>query len=120
MDEYTKNIVYYMNNTKFTGTLEEYTQRIYYKSKICGDTVILFVVLKDSIIDDLKYELNGCALNTASFEVFCEYLIGKPIVEIKNLNSDMISEKLGVHPKGKDHCITLALDVFGMIEAEHL
>jgi NifU-like protein involved in Fe-S cluster formation len=117
MDEYTKNIIYYMNNTKFAGTLQEYTQRIYYKSKICGDTVILFIVLNDKTIIDIKYELNGCGLNTASFEIFCEYLLNKKVNETKKLNHSIIVEKLGVYPQGKDHCITLALDVFELVES---
>jgi NifU-like protein involved in Fe-S cluster formation len=117
MDEYTKNIVYYMNNTNFSGTLSEYTQRIYYKSKICGDTVIMFVVIKDTILVDIKYELNGCALNTASFEIFCEYLINQSVSKLQDLNTKMVIDVLGQPPEGKTHCIDLALTVFGMIES---
>lgn len=116
MDEYTKNIIHYMNNQKFSGTLEDYTQRIYHKSKICGDIVILYVVIENNIFKNFTYEFNGCALNTASFEIFCEHLLGKQIEEVKKIDPDLIKKKLGEYPTTKNHCIQLALDVFNMIE----
>ena len=116
MDEYTKQIIHYMNNQKFSGTLTNYTQRIYHKSKICGDIVILYVVIENNKFKDFKYEFNGCALNTASFEIFCNYLLGKEVEEINNLNQSRIKETLGQWPATKNHCIDLALEVFNMIE----
>ncbi len=109
---YTQNIINFLNDPKFSGTLDEYSKRIYYKSKICGDVVILFVVIKDNKFLDIKYELNGCALNVATFEVFCEYLIGEEVDKINSLNSDLIKDRIGVWPDGKNHCVDLGVESF--------
>ncbi|MCA9495996.1 MAG: iron-sulfur cluster assembly scaffold protein [Nanoarchaeota archaeon] len=111
MDEYTKKIVSYLKNPKYKGKLDKYDFKFSMKSKVCGDWNDIYFKLDSKIhlIEAISYENSGCSLNLVSLEIFCDYLIGKKIEEISNLNITMIREKLDF-PMEKSHCIDLVLD----------
>lgn len=110
MDEYTKKIVEYINNLQFSKKIENPTHIIYFKSKVCGDAnkIYMYVDNNETIID-LGYDPMGCSLNLASLEIFCNYLKGKSLSDIKKIDSSMISKILDF-PLRKAHCVDLAID----------
>ena len=111
MDNYTKKIIYYMNNQNFQKKVDGYTHKYYYKSKDCGDILKIFLKVENDLIIDLGYEHTGCSLNVAALEVIFDYLLNKNINEIENLSKEIIEKELEV-PQNKLHCINLVFDTF--------
>jgi len=50
---------------------------------LCGDLVTVYVVVKDGVIEELKFEGSGCAISTASASMMTQALVGKPIEEVQ-------------------------------------
>lgn len=106
MDEYTKKIIYYINNPRFQGVLDTYTHKCSHKSSDCGDWNDIYFNIVDGTVEGVSYENSGCALNIASLELFCEFCLGKKEEVLDSFCSDQISEELDF-PPDKSHCIKL-------------
>jgi NifU-like protein involved in Fe-S cluster formation len=52
---------------------------------LCGDKVTLHLKLVDSVIEDVRFEGNGCAISTASASLMTEALKGKTLDEVQAL-----------------------------------
>jgi len=52
---------------------------------LCGDKVTLYLKLVDSVIEDVCFEGNGCAISTASASLMTEALKGKTLGEVQTL-----------------------------------
>lgn len=70
----------------------------------CGDSLKLYIKLKDGVIVDAKFQTFGCGSAVASSSILTEMIIGKPIDEVKNITNKEIAEELGGLPPEKMHC----------------
>jgi len=52
---------------------------------LCGDKVTLYLKLAGSVIEDVRFEGNGCAISTASASLMTEALKGKTLDEVQAL-----------------------------------
>lgn len=72
------------SNPENKGKLEDANIIIRGFSSSCGDKFTFYIkVNKDGIIEDAKFEGEGCALSTISSSRFCTYIKGKKIEDIK-------------------------------------
>ena len=54
---------------------------------LCGDKLRLYILEEDGIIEDIKFDGQGCAISTASASLMTEALKGKSIAEADTLFS---------------------------------
>lgn len=52
---------------------------------LCGDQIILFLVINENIITQASFQGHGCAISTASASIMTENLIGTTIDEATKL-----------------------------------
>ena len=52
---------------------------------LCGDTVTIYLTVKDDIVEDVGFEGRGCAISIASASMMTEILKGKTSEEAKRL-----------------------------------
>ncbi len=52
---------------------------------LCGDHVIVFLKLKDDVVQEVTFEGGGCAISTASASLMTETLKGKRLDEAKEI-----------------------------------
>ena len=52
---------------------------------LCGDLVTVYVVLRDGVIEDVRFEGSGCAISTASASMMTQALKGKTREEAESL-----------------------------------
>jgi nitrogen fixation NifU-like protein len=64
---------------------EVVTNEAYGRNPLCGDTLTVFVAVKDGKIEDIAWEGHGCAISTASASMMTESLRGKTLEEGRNL-----------------------------------
>ena len=65
-------------------------------SDSCIDNITLFVKFKDDIIEDIYFDGEACAITTSATSIMIKKLIGKTILEAKELMDNyynMIDEK---------------------------
>jgi nitrogen fixation NifU-like protein len=52
---------------------------------LCGDTVTIYLTVKDNIVEDVGFEGRGCAISIASASMMTEILRGKNVDEIRDM-----------------------------------
>lgn len=52
---------------------------------LCGDTVTVYLDVRDGIIQDIAFQGAGCAISTASASLMTEALKGKAVTEVQPL-----------------------------------
>jgi nitrogen fixation NifU-like protein len=95
-DIYRENIIDHYKNPRNFGELKEADIEKSELNPICGDTIKLFVKLKESKISEVKFKGKGCAISLAAASMLTEKLIGKTIEEVKNIKKEDVFEMLGI------------------------
>ena len=54
------------------------------------------IFIKDSIIDDIRFSGNGCAISQASASLLCEYALHKDVSTLLALTKDDVLQLLGI------------------------
>src|SRR5579871_5677967 len=54
---------------------------------LCGDKLTLYILERNGIVEDVRFEGAGCAISVASASLMTEAVKGKTIAEINNLFS---------------------------------
>lgn len=58
------------------------------KNPLCGDTVELWIVASDGIIEDIRFEGIGCSISQAATSLMAERIRGKTFAEARKLAED--------------------------------
>ena len=70
----------------------------------CGDQMLLYLKVKDDVIEDIRWKTYGCASAIASTSMLSEVVKGMPIEKAYNIKPKDIAERLGGLPDNKIHC----------------
>lgn len=73
----------------------------------CGDSLTLYIKVKDNIIEDISFLVFGCVAAIATSSMTTELVKGKPLEEALKLTDADITEALGGLPENKLHCSVL-------------
>jgi nitrogen fixation NifU-like protein len=75
----------------------------------CGDTMEVYVKVQDNIIQDVRYQVMGCAGAVSAAMAAVDIVKGKTIAEAKKLTDGDVFRLLEEIPAKKHHCIQLAV-----------
>ena len=84
-DLYQEVILDHNQSPRNYGELETYTVKRNGDNPLCGDNIILYLVIEDDIVKDIKFKGEGCAITMASTSMMTERVIGKKIEEVEEL-----------------------------------
>lgn len=73
-------------------------------SLACGDSLKLYLKIKDGIVTDAKFQTFGCGSAVASSSILTEMVIGKPLEEVRKITNEDIAKELDGLPPEKMHC----------------
>jgi nitrogen fixation NifU-like protein len=54
-------------------------------NQLCGDHVVVHLVLEDDVVKDVGFQGEGCAISTASASLMTEAIRGRPVQEVREL-----------------------------------
>ncbi|MGI6453142.1 MAG: Fe-S cluster assembly scaffold protein NifU [Syntrophomonadaceae bacterium] len=77
---------------------------------VCGDIMHMEILVKDNIIEDIKFKTFGCAAAIATSSMVTELVKGKTLQEAEQITNRTVAEALGGLPPLKMHCSNLAAD----------
>jgi len=98
----------HLTHPRNTGEMEEPDGVGEAQNPACGDTMRLFIKVKESRITDVKFLTFGCGAAIASSSITTEMIKGKTIDEILTISDRDVMEALGGLPPAKVHCSILA------------
>jgi nitrogen fixation NifU-like protein len=76
----------------------------------CGDTMWLWLKVKDDAISDTGFMTDGCGTSVASGSMLTELAKGKSIAEARKISQQDVLDALGGLPEESEHCALLAAD----------
>ncbi|MDP3956979.1 MAG: SUF system NifU family Fe-S cluster assembly protein [bacterium] len=96
MSLYQDLILDHYRNPKNYGALKKATHHGEADNPICGDTLQMDIIVKDDIIEDVKFSGSGCAISQASASLLTESVKKKPIEEALALAPKDILDLLSI------------------------
>lgn len=106
---YAEPAINYFLEKKYMGHIPDASQ-VSEKIGSCGDIMKIYIKVNDSdIIQDVRYEITGCAGAVSAAMAVVDLIKGQPIDKALTINDGDVFKRLENIPEKKHHCIQLAV-----------
>ena len=105
---YSETVMDHFRNPRNVGVIEDADGVGEVGNAKCGDIMKIYLKIRDSVIEDVKFETFGCGSAIASSSMATEMIKGKPVSEAMALTNQAVAEALDGLPAHKLHCSVLA------------
>lgn len=105
---YANPAINYYLEKKYMGYIENADQ-VSEKIGSCGDIMKVYIKFNNDRIDDVRYEITGCAGAISAAMAAVDLVKNKTIDEALKINDGDVFKVLGNIPEKKHHCIQLAV-----------
>ena len=95
-DFYREYILDHYRNPRNRGVIESPDITYADSNPLCGDEIQIDLLVKDGLVDNVKFSGRGCAISQASVSMLTEMIEGKPIDEVKEITKEDVLELLGI------------------------
>jgi nitrogen fixation NifU-like protein len=82
---YQQVIIEHNKKPRNFGDLEPCTHQAHGLNPLCGDDIVLKLVVKDGVVEDIRFQGHGCAISKASSSLMTVGVKGKSIREAEVL-----------------------------------
>ncbi len=89
------------------------------KTGDCGDTITMYLSVKDGVIQELNFELEGCLNTNASSNALAMFVEGKKVEQGWEVTPHDIISYLETLPDDHHHCAELAVGTFYLALADY-
>jgi nitrogen fixation NifU-like protein len=107
---YNEKVVEHFCNPRNVGELLEADAIGENGSFKCGDTMKIYLKIKDDRIEDIRFQTYGCGAAIASSSMLTEMVKGLTIDDALKITNQDVADQLGGLPPLKLHCSNLAAD----------
>jgi len=97
-----KEVEYYINKTDI-GIIRKPDAFADYTGPF-GNSMILFLIIEDDVIEDAKFQYKGCAGAACCGSALCSLLKGKTIQEANRITHENLINHLGATPNDEFDC----------------
>lgn len=104
MWKYSDKVMDHYRNPRNVGRIEDADAVGEAGSLACGDSLKIYLKIKDNIVTDAKFQTFGCGSAVASSSVLTEMVIGKTLDEVRKITNKDIADELDGLPQEKMHC----------------
>lgn len=94
---YREEILDHYKNPRNFGALKDPDKVGKGVNSFCGDEIEIQIKLdENSLIEDVKFSGQGCAVSTASASMLTEKIKGQSLAEVKKISKEDVIEMLGI------------------------
>jgi nitrogen fixation NifU-like protein len=104
---YSEAVIEHSMNPRNLGELED-TDGFARVTGPCGDTMSVWLRVKDGAISDASFMTDGCGTTIASGSMVTEMAKGKSIIQAQKISQQNVLDALGGLPQESEHCALLA------------
>jgi len=110
MSMYSKKVMEHFLNPRNMGKIDDPDGVGVAGNPVCGDTMTIYIKVRNNRIVDIKFQTFGCAAAIATSSMITELAKGKTIEEAEKITRDDVADALEGLPPIKMHCSNLAAD----------
>ncbi len=110
MWDYSEKVIEHYRNPRNVGKIDDATCVGQAGSLACGDSLKIYLKIKDGIVTDAKFQTFGCGSAVASSSILTEMIIGKSLDEVKKITNKDIADQLEGLPPEKMHCSVMGYE----------
>ncbi len=106
--DYTDDVMDHFMNPHNMGVIEDPDGIGDVGNPKCGDSMRIYIRIKDEVIEDIKFKTFGCVAAVATSSMLTDLVKGKSLEEALAITNKRVAEALGGLPAIKMHCSVLA------------
>ncbi|MCJ7424891.1 Fe-S cluster assembly scaffold protein NifU [Candidatus Bathyarchaeota archaeon] len=107
---YTEKVMEHFKNPRNMGEIPDADGVGTVGNPVCGDLMTIYIKVKDSRLEDIKFKTFGCGSAIATSSMITELAKGKTLDEAMKITRANVADSLGGLPPVKMHCSNLAAD----------
>jgi len=116
---YSETVIDHFMNPRNLGNMEN-ANGFAKVTGSCGDTMEIWLKVKNGAITDATFMTDGCGTSIASGSMIAEIAKGKSIGEGWKISKQDVLNALGGLPKESEHCALLAADTLNEAIRDYL
>ena len=105
---FSKRALQYYYEKKYLGVIPD-ADHVGEMTGSCGDTMMVYLKINQDIIEDVRFVVLGCIGTVVAAMAAGDLIIGKPIIQARNITDGDVFRELEEVPARKHHCIQLAV-----------
>ena len=109
LEGYSEKFKQEFSNPKNIGKIEDADSRVSITG-VCGDTIEIYLALKDGKINDIKFMTDGCGATIACASYVTRTVKGKAIADALLMKPEDVDSYFEGLPDESKHCAALAID----------
>lgn len=107
--EYSMKVIEHFMSPRNVGSLKNPDGEGTYGDLKCGDSLTIYIRVKDNIIYDIGFLVFGCTASIATSSMITEMAKGKTIEEALSITEKQLIDALDGLPQSKLHCSVLGV-----------
>ena len=107
--EYSMKVIEHFMSPRNVGSLKSPDGEGTYGDLKCGDSLTIYIKVKDNIIYDIGFLVFGCTASIATSSMITEMAKGKTIEEALSITEKQLIDALDGLPQSKLHCSVLGI-----------
>lgn len=93
---YHENILDHYKHPHNHGEMKDADVRHHEHNPLCGDTVDMFLRIRNGKIEDASFMGKGCAISQASASMLTDGMKGKTLKDVEHMQKENMLEMLGI------------------------
>jgi nitrogen fixation protein NifU and related proteins len=97
MDDFYRDFILdHYRNPRNSGRLDHPTATAEDLNPLCGDKIRMDLLVRDGVVEDVRWQGQGCAISQASASMLSESIRGMKLEDVAKLSKDVVLENVGI------------------------
>ena len=115
---YSQKLLDHFHHPRNVGEIANATASVAVTNPACGDLMKLWVVVREGVVQDIKFKVQGCVPSVACGSWLTEAVRGRELAGLARLTTQEIEAGLGGLPPASKHAAALAADALRQLLAQ--